>query len=76
MATLLIIFNAQKEEGKNVDLGTNEGVYVDKVNEDGNGAEIGLQSKDVITKFDGKKERRWLNCSNFSTANVLATRLQ
>ena len=45
----------QKEEGKNVDLGTNEGVYVDKVNEDGNGAEIGLQSKDVITKFDGKK---------------------
>ena len=47
--------NAQKEEGKNVDLGTNEGVYVDKVNEDGNGAEIGLQSKDVITKFDGKK---------------------
>ena len=47
--------NAQKEEGKNVDLGTNEGVYVDKVNEDGNGAEIGLHSKDVITKFDGKK---------------------
>lgn len=47
--------NAQKEEGKTVDLGTNEGVYVDKVSEEGNGAEIGLHAKDVIVKFDGKK---------------------
>lgn len=47
--------NAQKEEGKIVDLGTNEGVYVDKVSEEGNGAEIGLHKKDVIVKFDGKK---------------------
>lgn len=47
--------NAQKEEGKTVDLGTNEGVYVDKVSEEGNGAEIGLHKKDVIVKFDGKK---------------------
>ena len=31
------------------------GVFVDKVSEDGNGAEIGLRSKDVITKFDDKK---------------------
>ena len=37
--------NAQKEEGKTVDLGTNEGVYVDKVSEEGNGAEIGLHKK-------------------------------
>lgn len=47
--------NAQKEDGKTVDLGTNEGVYVDKVSEEGNGAEIGLHKKDVIVKFDGKK---------------------
>ena len=52
---VLNYINAQKEEGKSVDLGTNEGVFVDKVSEDGNGAEIGLRSKDVITKFDGKK---------------------
>ena len=47
--------NAQKEEGKTVDLGTNEGVYVDKVSEEGNGAEIEMHKKDVIVKFDGKK---------------------
>ena len=41
---VLNYINAQKEEGKSVDLGTNEGVFVDKVSEDGNGA-----------KFDGKK---------------------
>ncbi len=52
---VLNYINAQKEQGKEVDLGTNEGVYVDKVDEDGNGAEIGLQAKDVIVKFDGKK---------------------
>ena len=49
------VLNYINEEGKSVDLGTNEGVFVDKVSEDGNGAEIGLHSKDVITKFDDKK---------------------
>ncbi len=52
---VLNYINAQKEEGKAVDLGTNEGVYVDKVDEEGNGASAGLQKGDVITQFDGTK---------------------
>ena len=35
---VLNYINAQKENGKEVDLGTNEGVYIAKVDEDGNGA--------------------------------------
>ena len=45
----------QKEEGKEVDLGTNEGVYVEKVEDDGAGADAGLEAGDVITAVDGKK---------------------
>lgn len=46
--------NRQKDQGKEIDLGTNDGVYVNSVSEDGNGAEAGLQEGDVITKVDGK----------------------
>ena len=46
--------NRQKDQGKEVDLGTNDGVYVNSVSEDGNGAEAGLEEGDVITKVDGK----------------------
>ena len=53
---VLNYINAQKEDGKNVDLGTNEGVYVAEVmSEDGNGAALGLMKGDVITKFDNQK---------------------
>ena len=52
---VLNYINAQKENGKEVDLGTNEGVYIAKVDEDGNGAAAGLKEGDVITKVDGKK---------------------
>lgn len=52
---VLNYINAEKEKGKEPDLGTNEGVYVSKVSEEGNGADFGLQSKDVIVKFDGNK---------------------
>ena len=53
---VLDYINAQKDDGKTVDLGTNEGVYVDKItNDDGNGAAAGLQKGDVITQFDGTK---------------------
>ncbi len=45
----------QKEEGKEVDLGTNEGVYIEKVEDDGAGADAGLENGDVITAVDGKK---------------------
>ena len=40
--------NRQKDQGKEIDLGTNDGVYVNSVSEDGNGAEAGLEEGDVI----------------------------
>lgn len=46
--------NRQKDQDKEIDLGTNDGVYVNSVSEDGNGAEAGLEEGDVITKVDGK----------------------
>lgn len=46
--------NRQKDQGKEIDLCTNDGVYVNSVSEDGNGAEAGLEEGDVITKVDGK----------------------
>ena len=47
--------NRQKDDGKDVDLGTNEGVYVYKVEDDGAGAEAGLEKGDVIISLDGRK---------------------
>lgn len=47
--------DSQKNDGKTIDLGTTSGVYVAKVDEDGSGAEAGLQAGDVITNVDGKK---------------------
>ena len=52
---VLNYINNQKENGKEIDLGTNEGVYIAKVDEDGNGAAAGLKEGDVITKVDNKK---------------------
>lgn len=46
--------NAQQDEGKTVDLGTNTGVYIHKVFNGGAGAEAGLQEGDVIVAVDGK----------------------
>ena len=48
-------FDSQKEQGKEVDLGTMEGVYVSKVDEDGSAAEAGIKEGDVIIAVDGKK---------------------
>lgn len=47
--------DAQKSQGKEVDLGTNEGIYIAEVDEDGAGAAAGLETGDVITNIDGKK---------------------
>lgn len=47
--------NSQKDNGKEVDLGTNEGVYVAKVDDEGAGAAAGLKENDVITAVDGHK---------------------
>ena len=47
--------DAQKEQGKEVDLGTMEGIYVAKVIDDGAAADAGIQPEDVIIEADGKK---------------------
>lgn len=52
---VLNYINVEKDKGKDVDLGTNSGVYVAKVEEDGAGAAAGLKEGDVITHIDGKK---------------------
>ena len=70
---VLNYINSQKENGKEVDLGTNEGVYVAKVDEDGNGADAGLKEGDIITKVDGKKVTKMAELRKPSTANALAT---
>lgn len=48
-------YDQQKEQGKEIDLGTMEGVYVAKVEEEGSAAEAELKEGDVITAVDGKK---------------------
>ena len=45
----------EKEKGNEVDLGTNEGVYVAEVEENGAGADAGLEKGDIIVSVDGKK---------------------
>lgn len=47
--------DAQKEKGKDVDLGTVNGIYVGEVSSDGAAAGAGLKEGDVITAIDGKK---------------------
>ena len=46
--------DAQRSRGEEVDLGTNDGVYVAKVSESGAGADAGLVEGDVIISLDGK----------------------
>lgn len=48
----------QKEEGKEVDFGTMEGVYIDKVTDDGAAADAGMKKGDVIVAVDGQKVTR------------------
>lgn len=45
----------QKSKGEDLDLGTNEGVYVSEVEDGGAGQEAGLESGDIIIAIDGKK---------------------
>ena len=44
-----------KDEKFKADFGTNDGVYIAEVTEDGAAAEAGLKEGDVITSVDGKK---------------------
>lgn len=52
---VLNYINMQKDQDKDVDLGTNSGVYVAKVESDGASSEAGLREGDVIINLDGKK---------------------
>ena len=45
----------EKEEGKEADYGTMEGIYVDSVVEDGAAEEAGIEKGDVIPEIDGQK---------------------
>ena len=45
----------QKDQGKEIDLGTMEGIYVAKVMEDGAAAEAGIKEGDVIIAADNQK---------------------
>ena len=47
--------DAMKDQDKEVDLGTMEGIYVAKVVEDGAAEAAGLKEGDVITAVDGQK---------------------
>ena len=46
--------DSQKDQGKDIDLGTMEGIYVAKVSEESAAEEAGLKEGDVITAIDGK----------------------
>ncbi len=48
----------QKDQGKELDFGTMEGIYVDKVMEESAAADAGLQKGDVIVAADGQKVTR------------------
>jgi S1-C subfamily serine protease len=47
--------DSEKEKGNTPDFGTNDGIYVAKVNDNGTGDDAGLREGDVITQIDGKK---------------------
>lgn len=46
--------DGQKDDGKDIDLGTMEGIYVAKVTEESAAEEAGFKEGDVITAIDGK----------------------
>lgn len=50
--------DSQKDQGKEIDLGTMEGIYVAKVIEDGAAADAGIKEGDVIIAADGQKVTR------------------
>jgi len=49
----------QKEQGKEVDLGTMEGIYVSEVVEESAAEEAGLEKDDVIIEIDGQKVQKF-----------------
>ena len=47
--------DSQKENGKEVDLGTMEGVYINSISDDGSAASSNMKKGDVIIAADGQK---------------------
>ena len=47
--------DSEKEKGNDTDFGTNDGIYVSTVSDNGAGASAGLQEGDVIVNIDNKK---------------------
>ncbi|NPD92309.1 Do family serine endopeptidase [Xylanibacter muris] len=50
--------DVQKEQGKEIDLGTMEGIYVDTVEDDCAASDAGIQKGDVITAIDGQNVKK------------------
>ena len=57
--------DGQKEQGKEIDLGTMEGIYVAKVTEESAAEEAGLKEGDVIIAIDGKEMNKMADMQEY-----------
>lgn len=57
--------DAQKEQGKDIDFGTMEGIYVAKIVEESSAEEAGLKVGDVITAIDGKEMNKMADLQEY-----------
>ncbi|WP_444369514.1 Do family serine endopeptidase [Prevotella sp.] len=57
--------DAQKDQGKDIDFGTMEGIYVAKVTEESAAEEAGLKEGDVITAIDGKEVNKMADLQEY-----------
>lgn len=57
--------DAQKDQGKDIDLGTMEGIYVAKVTEESAAEEAGLKEGDIITAIDGKEVNKMADLQEY-----------
>ena len=55
----------QKEQGKTVDLGTMEGIYVAKIIDEGSAEAAGMKDGDVITAIDGQPVKKMAELQEF-----------
>lgn len=57
--------DGQKEQGKDIDLGTMEGIYVAKVTQESAAEEAGLKEGDVIIAIDGKEMNKMADMQEY-----------
>ena len=57
--------DGQKEQGKDIDLGTMEGIYVANVTEESAAEEAGLKEGDVIIAIDGKEMNKMADMQEY-----------